>query len=166
MRQRPSRDRAHGSRPVRPFASRSSSQCKKGKRDEHPYRAIPLDDLGAYLGPFGLRLLLAWEFWESGVEKFTGANWFAEIQMRFPFPFDLIPAGVSWQLATWTELLGAIALVISLGIRFANVALVIVTVVAWSSVHAGLGYNVCHNGYKLALTHGLPAGNPRRHLPV
>ncbi|MBF0256818.1 MAG: DoxX family protein, partial [Gammaproteobacteria bacterium] len=56
-----------------------------------------------------------------------------------------------WQLATWTELLAPIALVLGLGTRFASVSLIILTIVAWASVHAGLGYNVCNNGFKLPL---------------
>ena len=111
----------------------------------------PISAIGDYVGLLALRLLLAWEFWESGVQKFSGSNWFADLQGQFPFPLNFIPADISWWLATWAELLGAIALVIGLGTRFAAAALLILTVVAWYSVHAGLGYNVCDNGYKLAL---------------
>ncbi|MGH8750721.1 MAG: HvfX family Cu-binding RiPP maturation protein [Burkholderiales bacterium] len=107
--------------------------------------------IGEFLPQLGLRLLLAYEFWESGVEKFRGENWFADIQDKFPFPFNLVPVDISWQLSTWSELLGAIALVIGLGTRFFSVSLVILTLVAWASVHAGHGYNVCQNGYKLPL---------------
>jgi putative oxidoreductase len=99
----------------------------------------------------GLRLLLAWEFWESGVEKFNGDNWFADIQGDFPFPFNLVPVDISWFLSTWSELIGAVALVIGLGTRFFSLSLIILTIVAWASVHAGNGYNVCDNGYKLPL---------------
>jgi putative oxidoreductase len=110
-----------------------------------------LDSLGAYLSLLGLRLLLAWEFWEAGVEKFNGENWFAYVQEDFPFPFNVIPIGISWFLATWTELLGALALVVGLGTRFAAFGLIVLDIVAWASVHAGNGYNVCDNGYKLPL---------------
>ncbi|HWP94125.1 MAG TPA: DoxX family protein [Gammaproteobacteria bacterium] len=110
-----------------------------------------LDGIGTFLPQLGLRFLLAYEFWESGLEKFRGENWFAGIQDRFPFPFDVVPAGVSWFLATWSELLGAIGLVIGLGTRFFSASLIVLTIVAWVSVHAGNGYNVCDNGYKLPL---------------
>jgi len=63
-----------------------------------------LDRLGEFLPQLGLRFLLAYEFWESGVEKFHGENWFADIHERFPFPFDLVPVDISWFLATWSEL--------------------------------------------------------------
>jgi putative oxidoreductase len=107
--------------------------------------------VGEFLPQLGLRLLLAYEFWESGVEKFNGENWFADIQDKFPFPFNLVPVDVSWALSTWCELLGAVALVVGLGTRFFSASLVILTVVAWVSVHAAHGYNVCQNGFKLPL---------------
>ena len=60
--------------------------------------------------PLVLRLIMGWEFFESGTEKLYGDNWFADIQSRFPFPFDVIPANLSWGVATWFELIGAIML--------------------------------------------------------
>lgn len=112
-----------------------------------------LNRAGEWLGPLGLRLLLAYEFWEAGWMKLHGENWFVDIQDRFPFPFNLVPPEASWQLATWTELIGPILLVLGLGTRFASVSLIILTVVAWASVHAGNGYNVCDNGFKLPLVY-------------
>jgi putative oxidoreductase len=110
-----------------------------------------LDDIGAYVSMLPLRLLLAWEFWESGVEKFNGDNWFSQIQDDFPFPFDVVPTDISWFVSTWAELLGAIALVVGLGTRFTAFTLIVLDIVAWASVHAGHGYNVCSNGFKLPL---------------
>jgi putative oxidoreductase len=110
-----------------------------------------LDKVGQWVALLPVRLLLAYEFFEAGLEKFNGDNWFTHIQEQFPFPFNLIPTEISWQLATWTELLAPIALVLGLGTRFASVSLIILTLVAWASVHAGLGYNVCNNGFKLPL---------------
>ena len=110
-----------------------------------------LDRAGLYVSALGLRLLLAWEYWESGVAKFNGANWFAQVSEDFPFPFDRIPVEISWFMATWFELVGAVALVIGLGTRFFSLSLIILTLVAWASVHAGHGYNVCGNGWKLPL---------------
>lgn len=110
-----------------------------------------LESAGTWLPQLAIRLLLAWEFWESGVMKFKGQNWFASIQDQFPFPFDIVPAELSWSLATWFELVGAVALVIGLGTRFFSFPLIVLTVVAWMAVHADHGYNVCSNGYKLPL---------------
>lgn len=110
-----------------------------------------LDNLGSWLGMLSLRLFLAYEFWESGLEKFHGSNWFADIQGQFPFPFSVVPVDISWFLATWVELIGAVMLVIGLGTRFWAFSFLILDVVAWYAVHASSGYNVCDNGYKLPL---------------
>lgn len=114
-----------------------------------------LDLSGSWVGLLGIRLLLAWEFGVAGLEKLQGENWFGEIQGDFPFPFNLVPVDVSWFLATWTELLGAAALVIGLGTRFWAAGLLVLDVVAWASVHAGNGYNVCDNGWKLPLMYAV-----------
>ena len=110
-----------------------------------------LNRAGEWLAPLGLRLLLAYEFWESGMEKLKGENWFADIQDQFPFPFSVVPVEISWQIATWSELIAPVLLVLGLGTRFASVSLIILTIVAWVSVHAGNGYNVSDNGFKLPL---------------
>ena len=110
-----------------------------------------LSAVGEYLSLLLLRLFIAWEFWESGVEKFNGDNWFTDIKDDFPFPFNVIPTDISWFISTWAELLGAIALVVGLGTRFTAATLIILDIVAWVSVHGGNGYNVCDNGYKLPL---------------
>lgn len=110
-----------------------------------------LDRVGDYLALLPVRLLLAWEFWESGVQKFNGQNWFGEPWLEFPFPLNLVPVDVSWFIATWAELLGAVGLALGLGTRFWAVSLIILDLVAWYSVHAGNGYNVCDNGFKLPL---------------
>jgi len=110
-----------------------------------------LDQVGRWIGLLGIRLLLAYEFGIAGLEKLRGENWFADIQETFPFPFSMVPVDISWMLATWTELIGAAALVIGLGTRFWAVSLLILDIVAWASVHGGNGYSVCDNGYKLPL---------------
>ena len=110
-----------------------------------------LDKLGEWLPQLGIRFLLAYEFWEAGVNKFNGKNWFGGIVNDFPFPFNVIPVDLSWLLATWTELVGAAALAVGFATRFFAASLIILDLVAWYSVHAGSGYNVCSNGYKLPL---------------
>ena len=112
-----------------------------------------LESIGSYIPRLGLRLFLAYEFWLAGLEKFNGTNWFADIQSDFPFPFNFVPSDISWQLSTWFELVGAVALVLGLATRFFSISLVVLTIVAWAAVHAGNGYNVCENGYKLPLVY-------------
>lgn len=110
-----------------------------------------LDGIGNWLPNLAIRFLLAYEFWEAGMMKLNSDNWFMGIQDQFPFPFNIVPTEISWQIATWTELLGPVLLVLGLGTRFASISLIILTIVAWASVHAGNGYNVCDNGYQLPL---------------
>lgn len=94
-----------------------------------------IDLIGLWLGLLSLRLLLSWDFFESGLEKLHGNNWFADIQEKFPFPFNLVAPEISWQMATWFELLGGIALLLGLATRFFSVSLIVLTVVAIASVH-------------------------------
>ncbi len=110
-----------------------------------------LSVIGDFLSMLLLRLFIAWEFWEAGQQKLNGSNWFDSIVNDFPFPFNVIPTSISWFLATWSEVLGAIAIAIGLATRFWVFTLIILDIVAWYSVHAGNGYNVCDNGYKLPL---------------
>jgi len=94
-----------------------------------------LDLIGLWVGLLSLRILLGWDFFESGWEKLHGENWFADIQERFPFPFSLVPPEISWQMATWFELIGGLALVLGLATRFFSLSLIVLTVVAIASVH-------------------------------
>ncbi len=110
-----------------------------------------LSVIGDYLSMLLLRLFIAWEFGEAGLNKLSGSNWFDNIVDDFPFPFNMIPTNISWFMATWAEVLGAIAIAIGLATRFWVFTLIILDIVAWYSVHAGFGYNVCDNGFKLPL---------------
>jgi putative oxidoreductase len=94
-----------------------------------------LDCAGDWVGLLLLRVLVGWEFLEAGWAKFNGENWFADIQDQFPFPFSIVPPEISWQMATWFELLGGIALIIGLATRFFSVSLIVLTVVAILSAH-------------------------------
>ena len=109
------------------------------------------DAAGAIFGLLAIRLVLAREYGDAGIKKLRGTNWFEHVQSDFPFPFNILSIELSWFLATWTELLGAVALAVGFATRFAGISLFILTVVAWMSVHAGNGYNVCDNGFKLPL---------------
>lgn len=108
------------------------------------------EDCGKGISMLALRLFAAYEFGEAGLAKWRGDNWFADIRDAFPFPFDLLPAGLSWNLAMGAELVVPVLLVLGLLTRLGALALMILTAVAWYAVHAGNGYNVCDNGYKMA----------------
>lgn len=92
-----------------------------------------LDRIAPILPPLLLRLVLAWEFGEAGLEKLMGMNWFSDLM--FPFPFSLVSPEVSWHIATWFELGGAIALILGFATRFFSVSLIVLTIVAIATVH-------------------------------
>ena len=107
------------------------------------------------LPPLLLRLILAYEFWEAGMMKYNGENWFNH--QNFPFPFSLISNDILWSMGTWFEIIGAIALVLGLGTRAVSLSLMILTVVAIKAVHwpaewntlseLWRGYAITNKGY-------------------
>ena len=95
---------------------------------------------GDYLWPLVLRLIMFWEFWEAGLKKLRGDNWFAGIpwadwQKGFPWPFSAIPTDLNWLAATWGELVFAVLILFGLFTRFAALSLIVITVVATAAVH-------------------------------
>ena len=118
---------------------------------------LPLNRVGNWLAPLGLRVILAWEFFEAGRGKLLGENWFTDLGDRFPLPFSLLGADINWSLATWFELVGSLALLLGLGTRFAAFSLWVLTIVAIYAVHwpgdwASLnelwqGYAISNKGY-------------------
>ncbi|ROH88077.1 DoxX family protein [Pseudomethylobacillus aquaticus] len=109
-----------------------------------------LDRIAPILPPLLLRLILAWEFGEAGLEKLHGENWFADIV--FPFPFNILPADFNWAIATWFELIGAGALIVGLATRFFSLSLIILTIVAALTVHMPAQWDTLAelwNGYRI-----------------
>ena len=119
---------------------------------------------GDWVWPLALRLILFWEFWESGITKFRGSNWFTNIEDQFPYPFSLLGPDLNWLAATWGELVFSVLLLLGLFTRFAAFSLIIITVVATAAVHwpdewsslseLWQGYSISDNGhgnYKLPL---------------
>ena len=90
--------------------------------------------------PLVLRLIMFWEFWESGIEKLHGQNWFAEIpwadwQKGFPWPFGSISQDLNWMAATWGELIFSVMILLGLLTRFSAISLIVITAVATAAVH-------------------------------
>ena len=109
-----------------------------------------LELINTWLPQLALRLMLAWEFGEAGFEKLHGTNWFADL--TFPFPFNLLPPAVSWNISMFFEIAGAFALVLGLATRFFSISLIILTVVAIASVHWPEHYTTFGNllkGYRI-----------------
>ncbi len=120
-----------------------------------------LDGAGHWVGLLLIRVLLAYEFGSAGLRKASVEGgvpqWFVNTQGDFPFPFNVLPAGLNWYLVTYAELLGALALILGLFTRFWAFSLLIVSIVAIFGVHwpdewntlAELwqGYSVTNNGF-------------------
>lgn len=90
---------------------------------------------GDWVWPLVLRLIMFWEFWESGVTKLNGNNWFGSIEENFPFPFSRLGAELNWLAATWGELVFSVLILLGLFTRFAAISLIVITVIATAAVH-------------------------------
>jgi uncharacterized membrane protein YphA (DoxX/SURF4 family) len=88
-----------------------------------------------FLAPLALRLYLAPVFWMAGSKKFADfdstVQWFGNSDWGLGLPF---PALLAF-LAAGTEVLGAILLVVGLGVRWISVPLMVTMVVAAMTVH-------------------------------
>ena len=94
-----------------------------------------------FLGPLALRLYLVPVFWVAGMNKMNGfentAAWFGNPDWGLGLPFPTLMAG----LATGTEVLGAVALLVGLGTRWFAIPLMATMLVAIFKVHL-------HNGWQ------------------
>jgi len=122
-----------------------------------------LDCFGNYgFGLLLIRILMAYEYGNAGLKKFNGNNWFGKYQEDFIFPFNIVPPDISWFLATWFEILGAVGLLIGLFTRFWAFSLIILTIVAVSGVHWPADWSSLGelwNGYRVSAKNG--SGNFR-----
>lgn len=99
-----------------------------------------------FLAPLALRLYLAPIFWMAGTRKLADMEstiaWFANPDWGLGLPY---PALLAW-LATLTEVVGAMLLVVGLGVRWISLPLMVTMMVAAVTVH-------WHNGW-LAIAEG------------
>lgn len=93
-----------------------------------------------FLGPLALRLYLVPVFWVAGTNKLNGMDntiaWFGNPDWGLGLP---APALMAW-LATGTEVLGAVALLVGLGTRWFAVPLMATMLVAVFKVHIEHGW--------------------------
>ena len=93
-----------------------------------------------WLGPLALRLYLAPVFWMAGTMKIDGwentVAWFGNPDWGLGLPFPALMAF----LATGTEVFGAIALLIGLGVRWMCIPLMVTMVVAAVTAHWQYGW--------------------------
>jgi len=93
-----------------------------------------------FLGPLALRLYLVPVFWVAGTNKLNGMDnvirWFGNPDWGLGLP---APALMAW-LATGTEVLGAIALLVGFGTRWFAIPLMVTMLVAAFKVHIENGW--------------------------
>lgn len=110
-----------------------------------------------WLPMFFLRALLFWEFYEAGIGKLKGDNWFDSIIGNFPPVFREFSSDTLWLMAAWGETVFAILLLLGLFTRLAAFSLIIITAVALYAVHwpesydslsqLWQGYAISNEGY-------------------
>lgn len=88
-----------------------------------------------FLGPLALRLYLAPVFWVAGTNKLSDfdsiVQWFGNPDWGLGLPFPYLMA----VLATGTEVIGAVMLLIGVGVRWVSIPLMVTMAVAALSVH-------------------------------
>jgi len=91
-----------------------------------------------FLAPLLLRLYLVPVFWMAGTKKWANfestVGWFGEGGLHLPLPWLMA------LLATWTEILGAIALLAGLALRWFTIPLMITMIVAATTAHLEYGW--------------------------
>lgn len=102
------------------------------KRMNAPLQYLSFAD---FLAPLALRLYLAPVFWMAGSGKLNNMDstiaWFGNPDWGLGLPF---PALLAW-LATLTEAVGAIMLLIGFGVRWVSLPLMVTMLVAAFTVH-------------------------------
>lgn len=88
-----------------------------------------------FLGPLALRLYLVPVFWVAGMNKVNGFEdvvaWFGNPDWGLGLPMP----GLMAALATGTEVIGAVLLLVGLAVRWISIPLMVTMVVAAVSVH-------------------------------
>ncbi|MGB1580723.1 MAG: DoxX family protein, partial [Nevskiales bacterium] len=122
---------------------RSIIQSQKIIDQLHPLRA---------LGPLLLRLYLAPVFWMAGTTKLASFEntvaWFGNADWGLGLPFPWLLAS----LATWTEILGAILLLLGLAVRWVSIPLMVTMLVAAVTAHLQNGWLAIATGSGLFAT--------------
>lgn len=97
------------------------------------------------IAPLVLRLYLFFPFWMAGTNKWASfdstVQWFGNADWGLGLPAPMLLAF----LATWTEILGAIFLLIGFATRYITIPLMITMVVAIFAVHWDNGWSAIAN---------------------
>ena len=104
------------------------------------YELLELTKKVDFLAPLALRLYLVPIFWMAGTKKWgsfdSTVEWFGNADWGLGLPFPLVLAF----LATWTEILGAISLLLGIGLRWIAGPLIFTMIIAMTTVHAEHGW--------------------------
>ncbi len=107
--------------------------------------ASKVEILKDIIPPLAFRLILAYGFYEPAMMKLHDIHsigeWFEG--MGLPAPY------FQAYLATFTECLGVILLILGLGVRIISVPLIITMLVAIKTVHLANGFPAGDNGYEI-----------------
>lgn len=93
------------------------------------------------------RLTVAYGFYGPAMMKWGNINGVAEWFGTLGIPFPLINA----YMAATTEMLGVVLLTLGLFIRIISIPLIVVMVVAITTVHLGNGFDAGNNGFEIPL---------------
>jgi len=111
-------------------------------------RMETLLDKGQNFSLLFLRLILAYGFYSPAMNKWADigavATWFGE-SLGIPFPL------LNAYLAASTEMAGVVLLVLGLGVRFIALPMIVVMVVAITTVHLANGFSSGDNGFEIPL---------------
>ncbi len=95
-----------------------------------------------------VRLVLAYGFYEPAMKKLTNfesiVSWFSA-ELHLPFPY------INAFLAVTTEVSGVVLLFLGLMTRFISIPLMVIMIVAISTVHWTHGFHASDNGFEIPL---------------
>jgi len=93
-----------------------------------------------FVGPLALRIYLFFVFWTAGNNKLAGfegtVEWFGNTEWGLGLPFPELMAF----LATWTEIIGAVLLLVGFATRYIAIPLMVTMLVAIFAVHWPYGW--------------------------
>ena len=100
-----------------------------------------------FIALLAIRFILAYGFYEPAKNKINDINSIAEWFKSMELPFPLLQA----YLATYTEIVGVVLLILGLGTRLISIPLMIIMLVAIKTVHLENGFAASDNGFEIPL---------------
>ena len=97
------------------------------------------------LPPLIFRLILAYGFYEPATQKWSNIQGVIEWFTSLGYPAPALNA----YMAASTESLGVVLLLLGLGIRFITIPLMVIMVVAITTVHLPNGFSCGKNGWEI-----------------